>query len=255
MIVDLWQYFLLEPFKNLLDIATVSVIYFSLFSLIRPTQTRAVFRIIFFLSLIVFMAFALRLETVIAIFREFWSVSVVILCIVFQPEIRNALLQMGEAKRMMGLISRRRPIEEVSKAVYRLSRKGLGALIVLEGEDDLTPRIESGNGIFIEGVVSVDLLVSIFEKESPLHDGATIIRNNRVVAAGVVLELLMDVEVPQGLGTRHRAALSISRLTDAIAIVVSEETGSVRIARGGRLSQPIVERDELEARLVSLWGA
>ena len=163
-----------------------------------------------------------------------------VLVILFQPEIRKALEQIGRGARIEKV--RQNDHDEISRAidgvvqcVTKLSRRRVGALIVFEQKTGLKDIIE--NGIRIDGAISAGLLENIFEPNTPLHDGAVVIRGTRVMSAACILTLTEASGISHDLGTRHRAALGVSETTDAIALIVSEETGIISVARGGKLTR------------------
>ncbi len=168
------------------------------------------------------------------LFHNFWSQIVIALIIIFQPEIRKTLAQMGGSP-IFGLTSAEeiKSVDEIVKAAVNLASRKIGALIVIEREISLKDYIEIG--IPLDAKVSKELLVSIFHPASPMHDGAVIIRGNRVVAAGCFLPLALGAEISKTYGTRHRAGIGLSEETDAIVIIVSEETGQISVAIKGRL--------------------
>ncbi len=168
------------------------------------------------------------------LFHNFWSQIVIALIIIFQPEIRKTLAQMGGSP-IFGLTSAEeiKSVDEIVKAAVNLASRKIGALIVIEREISLKDYIEIG--IPLDAKVSKELLVSIFHPASPMHDGAVIIRGNRVVAAGCFLPLALGAEISKTYGTRHRAGIGLSEETDAVVIIVSEETGQISVAIKGRL--------------------
>lgn len=161
--------------------------------------------------------------------------GIIALIVVFAPELRTALAQLGQARfaRLFHQMEPREVAEEIVEAVERLSRSGIGAIVVIECDIPLGPYLESGS--LMEATVSADLLATIFTPYSPLHDGAVVIRGDVIVAAGVILPLTQRAVADRTLGTRHRAALGLADETDALVLVVSEERSTVSIAERGRL--------------------
>ncbi|MCX7793140.1 MAG: diadenylate cyclase CdaA [Thermodesulfovibrionales bacterium] len=168
------------------------------------------------------------------LFHNFWSQIVIALIIIFQPEIRRALAQMGRSP-IFGLTSAEeiKSIDEIVKAAISLASRKIGALIVIEREVSLRDYVEIG--VPLDAKVSKELLLSIFHPTSPIHDGAVIIRGNRVVAAGCFLPLALGTEISKAYGTRHRAGIGLSEETDAVVIIISEETGHISVAIRGEL--------------------
>lgn len=243
---------------SLVDIALVAYLFYRFFLLIRGT--RAVPILSGILVLVVFTSVSgwLRLDTIHWLLRQAQLALIVVLPIVFQPELRRALEQLGRgrffARPLFALPQQdvARMIEEVVRAVEQLSRNKVGAIIVIERETGLNEIIETG--IIIDGIVSAPFLVNVFIPNTPLHDGAVIIRGNRVMAAGAFLPLTEEAGPGPELGSRHRAALGISEHSDAVAVVVSEETGRVSLAHGGKLIRNLDDAT-LKELLTSLLAA
>ncbi|NPV27326.1 MAG: TIGR00159 family protein [Firmicutes bacterium] len=242
----------LVPFRNInvfslnmlfaiLDVAIVAYVLYKFFMLIKGTRAVQLIK-----GLVILMVFStlsnwLHLQTVHWIMQKTWTMLFVALPVVFQPELRRALEQLGRGKffaqsiTTLGEEEMQQVIGEVTRAVQVLARNRMGALIIIERETGLEEHIQTG--VKIDGVISAEFLVNIFIPKSPLHDGALIIRGDRVMAAGCFLPLTDDPDLSKELGTRHRAALGITEMSDAVAVVVSEETGVVSIAEEGRLTR------------------
>jgi diadenylate cyclase len=245
----LWRRYLV----NILDILIVAYITYKLFMLLKGTRAIQVLRGIFILILATFVARALQFQTVSWILKGFWVAGVIAIVIVFQPELRSVLARIGKGPVLRSFFSEKLVfIDEIIKALERLSKKGFGALIVLEQDTGLRNYIESG--VVINGEVTADLLCSIFMTRAPIHDGAVIVQNERLIAAGCVLPLTHEPGVTKILGTRHRAAIGITEVSDAWAIVVSEETGDISLARSGKLERKI-DIKELLSEITSLYKA
>src|SRR3989475_10292023 len=190
------------------------------------------------------------------ILDNFWSFWVLALIVLFQPELRRTLAHFGQSSFFQvvtraGREQQSHLLDEVAKAAESLAGKRIGALVVLERTTGLRNYVELG--VPLDALVSADLLESLFLPYSPLHDGAVFIRGTRIAAAGCFLPLSRNLQVGRALGTRHRAALGITEETDAIAIVVSEETGRVSLAVEGQMDSP-VEAGGLRQRLLALLG-
>ena len=194
-----------------------------------------------------------RLDTVSWLLSTILPYFVFLIIIVFQSEIRRALAHFGQTAFPGGLswINRSEPTEEIILSVEKLASKRTGALIVIERNIGLRSYVESG--VALDAVLSYDLLVTIFNHDLPLHDGAVIIQNNRIAAAACFLPLTVKPRLSKDLGTRHRAAIGITEETDAIAIVVSEETGSLSLAQGGQIERGL-SVDALRLRLRKSFG-
>jgi diadenylate cyclase len=226
--------------SSALDILIVTVLFYGVLMLVRGTRADQVLRgVILLFIFFSIMAALFNLTMVDWLLRNSPVVLLVAIPIIFQPELRRALEQVGRTSALINrpLATLATPlqtsaVDEMVDAVRRLSERSYGALIVLEGTTGLEDFVRSGTRV--DGEVTSDLLVTIFFVHSPLHDGAAIIRGDRVLAAGCVLPL-SDNPRAVGRGTRHRAALGITEQTDAVCVVVSEETGSVSLARAGHL--------------------
>ena len=228
---------------NLLEIAIIAFLVYELLLWIKNTRAWSLLK-----GLLVILAFAmfaaiLRLDTILWILEKTGTIAVTALIIIFQPELRKALEQLGSNNLVAGLFSfddhkeeqefTERTLNEITRAVFEMSKVKTGALIVIEKTVSLK-EIER-TGIAVDGLVTSQLLINIFEHNTPMHDGAVVVRGNRVVAATCYLPLSENMMISKELGTRHRAALGISEITDSITIVVSEETGRVSVVQDGIL--------------------
>lgn len=239
-----WFYIPRITWTDVLDIIIIAYILYHILLWFKTSRAWTLLKGILVLAVFLGVAALLRLNTILWIARNIVSVFVIAIIILFQPELRRALDELGRKKylnRFFNLDERDGTEERFSdKTVYELvrtaaelSKAKTGALIVIEHD---TPLGEyERTGISLDAVVSTQLLVNIFEKNTPLHDGAVIIRENRVVAATCYLPLTDRNDVNKELGTRHRAGLGISENTDSMTIIVSEETGAVSVAYRGQL--------------------
>jgi len=221
-----------------LDIAIVAYVLYRLFLLIRGTRAIQLVKGLMVLFAAGVVARWLELTTVVYILGYAQMALIVAVPVVFQPELRRALEQLGRGKLFAPTLSLPETemdevMDEVVAACDVLGRNKIGAIIVLERETGLKDIAETGTAV--EGLVSAPFLINIFVPNAPLHDGAAIIRGNRVAAAGCFLPLPEAPDLDRELGTRHRAAMGMSEQSDAVVIVVSEETGSISLANGGRL--------------------
>jgi len=228
--------------RHFVDIFISAFIIYKLLVLIRGTRSVQVLRGILLLVLATILSEVMSLMLVGWLLRWFWVAGAVALVIVFQPEIRSFLANLGSGK-LTRLIMRGKVefIEQVVTALKNISRKGQGALIVLEQETGLRNFIESG--ITINGELTAELLETVFTPPAPLHDGAVILSGDRVVAAGCILPLTHNPMMSKVMGTRHRAAVGLSELSDAIICVVSEETGEYSLAHEGTLKKDLELED------------
>jgi diadenylate cyclase len=245
----------LSWFISLVDVAIVSYGVYRLFLLVRGTRAVQLIKGIVLLLLAVPVSNWLRLSATHMVLKDIQTMLIVALPIVFQPELRRALEQLGQGRFFSETLQGRffsdtllsheevdinRMIDEVARAADRLSRSRTGALIVLERQTGLGEYIATGTPI--DAVVSSALLENIFVPNTPLHDGACIIRGDRVVAAAAFLPLTDSAQPGSELGSRHRAAIGISEQSDAISVAVSEETGWVSVAAEGRLYRRLEDR-------------
>jgi len=227
-----------------IDILIVAFLIFKLMMLIRGTRATAILKGLVVLVVANVLAGVAGLRTVSWILSQGTTVLMVALPVVFYPELRRALEHLGRGQLFARLASLGgEDVEKVADALARacrmFSESRTGALIVIERDVGLEEFVESG--VRMEALLSVELLTNIFTPNTPLHDGAAIIRGDRVVAAGCFLPLTDNPYLSSKLGTRHRAGLGISEQSDALAIIVSEETGTISIARSGKLERGLTE--------------
>src|SRR5262245_29918515 len=239
---------------DLLDIGVVAVLIYELLLLIRGTRAMQMALSGAFLIGLFFLSEWLDLETVNWVIRNLATYVVFAVIVLFQADIRRALAHFGRAqlfKYFERASSDDETLEELVVAATTLSARHVAAIIVVELQIGLRIFIEGG--IPIDATVTYDLLASIFYTGSPLHDGAVIVQGDRIAAAACFLPLSVNPRVSRELGTRHRAAIGITEENDAVAIVVSEETGAISLAIGGTLERAL-SADALQARLQSLLG-
>jgi diadenylate cyclase len=223
-------------FNDTVDIALVYYIIYRLLLIIKGTRA---FQMLIGIGLmvVVFIASqAFEFYTLDWLIHSFWSQIVLALVILFQPEIRRTLARVGERHlfRSLSEVEGSKFIEETVKAAVNMANKRIGALIVLERDTDLSTIVEMGTEL--DAKVTKEILVSIFLPYSPIHDGAAIIRNGRITAAGCFLPLTLSSNLSKALGTRHRAAVGLTEESDAVAIVVSEETGEISVVMNGAIA-------------------
>ena len=237
---------------DIIDILIVAAIIYELLLLTRHTRGSALLKGLFLLLVIMLVSNLLGLKSLNWLLISILQNGALVLVILFQPELRKALERMGRSRILTK--SNRRSVDEerdtviaeIVQTVVDLSRRRVGALLVFERQTGLEDVIETGTRLNAE--VSAPLLENIFEPNTPLHDGAAVLRDDQVIAAACILPLAEASGVSRELGTRHRAAVGISENTDAAVVVVSEETGIVSMARDGSLKRPF-STDELKAFL------
>ncbi len=235
-----------------IDILLIAFVFYRLLLLIKGTHAVQVIMGLAVLMVTTLIARDfLHLQATSWLLENFWSGAVVILAVVFQPELRSALAHLGSHPLGRILVPNQLAfLDELMGAVEEASQRQMGLLVVLEQDVGLRNYAETGT--IINGDISKELLLSIFHYRSPLHDGAAILRNGRLEAAGCLLPLSNDPNMAKILGTRHRAAVGLSEFTDAWVIVVSEETGVISLARDGQLERELSVED-LRQRLLDLY--
>lgn len=237
----------LSLITTILDIIIVIFIIYKAFKLLEKTRAWQLLKGILVLIIITFLSGLLQLKILNYILTSVMSYGVIMLIIVFQPELRRALEQLGTTNRFSRLLGidqdlnakKKENIYKIAIAAVELSKQRKGALIVIEREIKIKDIINTG--ILMNSEISPQLLVNIFEPNTPLHDGAVIISENKIAAASCMLPLADDKDIARELGTRHRAAIGVSKESDAIVVVVSEETGKVSIAKEGTLIADVRE--------------
>ncbi len=240
--------------RDILDVLILASLFYYLFRFIRGTRAAQMFVGLLIIVFASIGAGLLQLDGLNWMISSLRTVWVLAFLIIFQPELRKALTSLGGGKVFSSFTRGRESsiLGELVRAVEGLSEKHLGGLVVIERTVGLKNIVETGT--LLEGRVSAELLMTIFTPPSPLHDGAVVISGTQVVAAGCILPLSQNPRLAYALGTRHRAALGISEESDAIAVVVSEETAQISIAEGGRLI-PNLDPGTLRSTLATLFKA
>lgn len=235
------------PKIGIIDVIQIIVIAFFVYQFmiwIKYTRAYTLLKGILLVLLFIFLAYIFKMNTILWIFSNLASTLIVGVVVIFQPELRKVLEQLGQKKIMSAIIPfgsdkevqerfTDKTISELIKACFDMGEVKIGALIVIEQAELLTDYIRTG--INLDAILTSQLLINIFEHNTPLHDGAVIVRGNRIVAATCYLPLSDNMELSKQLGTRHRAGVGISEQTDSLTIIVSEETGQVSVAYRGRL--------------------
>lgn len=248
------------PKISIIDIIQIALIAFFVYQFmvwIKYTHAYTLLKGILVVLLFILVAYIFKMNTILWIFSNLASTLIVGVIVIFQPELRKALEQLGQKKIMSAIIPfdagkevkerfTDKTISELVKACFDMGEVKTGALIVIEQNELLTDYIRTG--INVDAILTSQLLINIFEHNTPLHDGAVVIRGNRVVAATCYLPLSDNTSISKDLGTRHRAAVGVSEVTDSLTIVVSEETGRISLAENGRLTR-IVDADTLSRAL------
>ncbi|MBI4420407.1 MAG: TIGR00159 family protein [Gemmatimonadetes bacterium] len=247
--------FLIPGWRDLIEILIVSVVIYRLLLFLAGTRALQILIGLVVLILAYFGALALNFNMIATLLGVVFTYGAFAAIVVFQPELRHALARLGQSRAVSFFASTSKATiaEEIAEAVERLARTGTGAIIALERDVALHDFVESGTEM--RAAVSADLLATIFTPYSPLHDGAVIVREDQIIAAGCVLPLTQFPVADKSLGTRHRAALGLTEETDAVVVVVSEETSTISVASRGLLQRgltPAEVREVLAGRRSSL---
>lgn len=259
--------------KDIIEIGIIASVIYQLIKWIRGTRAWMLFKGIIVLLIISALAMVFELKTILWIFANTINVGIIALLIVFQPELRRALEQLGRRNFFANFINfdeqkdkkekiTVESIEELLKAVEEMAKFKTGALIVVE--QDVKLHEYEQTGIPMDAIISSQLLINIFEHNTPLHDGAIIIRGNRIIAATCYLPLSDNMSLSKELGTRHRAGVGITEVSDSTVIIVSEETGKVSMAVGGNVIRNvdseylknkllIVQKKTVSVKKLKLW--
>ncbi len=224
---------------DLIDILAVSFIFYQLLSLIRGTRAAQMVTGLVLIFLTAFIAYWFQLEGLSWLFSNLATVGILILVIVFQPELRSILAQMGHSRIFQTLVrvEEWKSLEEISRAVTRLAELRYGGLIVLERSTGLRNYIETGK--IVNAQLSSEMLTTLFTPYTPLHDGAVIVTGEKIAAAACTLPLTQIPRYRKLFGMRHKAGIGISEHSDAVAVIVSEETGQISIAYDGRMEKDV----------------
>lgn len=246
--------------SNVFEIIILAVLIYEFIAWVKTTRAFTLLKGIIVLLIFWLLAYIFNFTTILWLGGKIINFAIIALVVIFQPELRKALEQLGQKrffskilpfaeKKDKGERFSDKTVNELVKTCFELSKTKTGALIVVEQEIHLTEYEKTG--IPIDALISSQLLINIFEHNTPLHDGAVIIRGDRIVAATCYLPLSDNMSISKELGTRHRAALGISEVTDTMTLVVSEETGAVSIAIAGELFRNI-DADYLKSKLTFL---
>lgn len=244
---------------DIVEIAIISVLLYYVMVFLRNTRAWVLAKGIAVLLVFVSLAAIFQMSTILWIAEKTFSVGVIALVIVFQPELRKALEQLGRRQFLSKVFTfdsqknneerySEKTVNEIVKACFEMGKVKTGALIVIEKDVPMTEFERTG--IPVDAIISNQLFINIFEHNTPLHDGAVIVRGNRIVSATCYLPLSDNLQLSKELGTRHRAAVGVSEAGDALTIVVSEETGAISVAEAGNLERNITP-ERLRERLMA----
>lgn len=245
--------------SDIIEIIIISVLFYEVMVWIKNTRAWMLFKGIIMLLVFTLLASIFNMTTILWIADKTFSVGIIAVIIVFQPELRKALEQLGRKNILSDIFTSDdavksekfsdKTIQEIVKATFELAKTKTGALMVIE-QDILLNEYER-TGIPLDSLISSQLLINIFEHNTPLHDGAIIVRGERITSATCYLPLSENMQISKDLGTRHRAALGMSEVSDALVVVVSEETGHISVAIGGRLARNITG-EQLDEQLTTI---
>ncbi len=238
--------------KPIIEISILWYVFFKIMIFFEGTRAGQVWKGIFILVVAFFIAQKLGLNTLEWILTKLFAISVIAIIVIFQPELRFGLARLGQPHLFIVALKEEEIdelIRQLSVALFYLAQKKIGALIAIEREDKLKTYIHSG--VVMEAKISPELLETIFTPLSPLHDGGVVVQGNMAAAASCLFPLAQNPYLSPTLGTRHRAAIGLSEETDAVVLIVSEETGLVSLAVGGRLIQGLTH-EELTQNLKNL---
>ena len=242
-IENVWRYLLLTRFTDVLDVALMAFLLYKLLTLLKTTSGTNLLKGVLIFLAVLFLSSILHLNGISFILSRMLEWGVLALIILFQPEIRRVLEQVGSQRlKFLSIFSREDTVTEMEKTIAQtvlacteMSRTRTGVLIVFERKILLDDVVRSGTTL--DASVSSELLKNIFFVKAPMHDGAVIIRNGRILGAGCMLPLSKNVNLSRELGMRHRAGIGMSENSDAVVVIVSEETGSISVAIGGMLKR------------------
>jgi len=258
IIKQIQSWFSLLPdftFTNFLEVLIIAFVIYEILLLVRTSHAIPLIKGIVVILLFTLLATVLHMDNILWIIQNISTVAVIALVVIFQPELRKGLETLGKQNFVSKLVSFEskdtigmsdHTCIEISKAVFEMAKVKTGALIVIQHIENLQSYINTG--IRIDGIVSAALLINIFEKNTPLHDGAVVIKGDKVIAATCYLPLSENDTISKDLGTRHRAAIGMSEATDSTILVVSEETGYISMANDGKLTR-IMNYEQLNSEL------
>lgn len=243
--------------SNIFEIIILAIILYEFMAWVKTTRAFALLKGIIVILVFLIIAYIFDFTTILWIAGKVINIAIIAVVVIFQPELRKALEQLGQKKYFKSILPftekkdkgerfSDKTVNELVRACFELAKNKTGALIVIEQDILLTDYEKTG--IPVDGIVTSQLLINIFEHNTPLHDGAVIVRGDRIVSATCYLPLSDNMQISKKLGTRHRAAVGISEVTDTMTLVVSEETGNVSIAIAGELIRA-VDQDYLKKKL------
>lgn len=249
--------------SDIIEVIIIAFLIYHILLWIKNTRAWSLLKGILIIAVFVLVAAYFEMNTILWIVNNLFSVAVMAVVVILQPELRKAVEELGTKNYFSSILSgitvqakatedgrfSDKTINEIARACVEMGKVKTGALIVIENNESLAEYERTG--IDVDGVVTSQLLINIFEKNTPLHDGAVIIRGNRITSATCYLPLSDNMKLSKDLGTRHRAAVGISEATDSMTVIVSEETGKISVAYNGNLSRNL-NTDSLKAMLIKI---
>ncbi len=236
--------------KPVVEIAIFWFASYLLFVYIKDSGMIQALKGLVILVLLFFVAQIFELKSIRWVLSHIFQISIIGFLIIFQPELRRGLARIGQSPLFKIFLKEENIIDEVTRAVIAMSKNKIGALVAIEKEVGLKPYTE--NGIALDGVLTSELLLTIFMPNTPFHDGGVVVQGDRVMAVGCVFPLSQSQKLSKTMGTRHRAALGLSEETDALVMVVSEETGIITLMIQGKIVRD-VDEDKLRQHLIDLY--
>lgn len=259
ILLSLRRYVSNIEFGDILEILIIAYLVYHIMLWIKTTRAWALLKGLIVIAVFGALAFVLNMQTILWLAENVLGYAVMALLIVLQPELRKALEELGKKNLMAAVLPfdsntkeagiSVKTIDEITRACVEMSKVKTGALIVIEQEETLAEYTRTG--IDIDAVVSSQLLINIFEHNTPLHDGAVVVRGDRVVSATCILPVTDQTTLNKSMGTRHRAGVGISEVTDSVTVIVSEQTGTISVAADGKI-QRNYDGEKLKARLMEL---
>lgn len=259
--------------SNIFEIIILAIILYEFMAWVKTTRAFALLKGIIVILVFLIIAYIFDFTTILWIAGKVINIAIIAVVVIFQPELRKALEQLGQKKYFKSILPftekkdkgerfSDKTVNELVRACFELAKNKTGALIVIEQDILLTDYEKTG--IPVDGIVTSQLLINIFEHNTPLHDGAVIVRGDRIVSATCYLPLSDNMQISKELGTRHRAAVGISEVTDTMTLVVSEETGNVSIAIAGELIRAVdqnylkkkltfIQKKSIDVKRYKLW--
>ncbi|RUM30456.1 MAG: TIGR00159 family protein [Aquifex sp.] len=238
--------------RDILDVFGLFLFFYLFIRFLYIAKGLYILRLLIYLGILWLFAEVLSLSTLSWMFEKLWTLILFALIVIFQPEIRRTFANIGKRTRVIKLKEyEERSIDRIVRACRFMAERQIGALIVIERQQNIEDLIEGC--IYLDAYITAELIITIFYPLTPLHDGAVVIRDDRIAFASCVLPLSKNPELPKKYGTRHRAAVGITEMSDAIAIVVSEETGEISVAVEGNIEK-ILDHELLKDKLMELLG-